>query len=130
MLSGRYRTAMLTRHWDSKGGCCSAPDCADLETLEHILVFCPYYNQTRLKLRRLWKSSTNADILQLVSLALSGPPLDLVQFILDPSVNPSVITLTQVYGSEPLLLIFYLTRTWCFSIHRERAKLLGRFKFD
>ena len=130
MLSGRYRTGVLTSHWDCKGGCCPAPDCTEPETLEHILVFCPYYEQTRLKLKRLWNSSTNTDVHQLASLALSGPPLDLVQFILDPSVHPSVISLTQVYGSEPLLLIFYLTRTWCFSVHRERAKLQGRFKFN
>ena len=47
MLSGRYRTAMLTRHWSSnRSGCFPAPGCSTLETLEHILVSCSYYSQT------------------------------------------------------------------------------------
>ena len=131
MLSGRYRTAMLSRHWKAgQTGFCPAPDCHELETLEHILVFCQYYDETRAKLHRLWTSTSNLHVLQLLSAALNGPPLDLVQFILDASVHPSVIYLTQSYGPELLFTIFHLTRTWCFSIHRERAKLQGRFGFD
>ena len=57
MLSGRYRVAMLTRHWSPNRSCdCPAPECPDPETLEHLLLFCRYYDQSRLKLRRLWES--------------------------------------------------------------------------
>ena len=79
MLSGRYRTAMLFRHWKTgQSGCCPAPGCHELETLEHILLFCQYYDETRNKLQRLWTSTGNLDVLQPVVDALNGPPLDLV----------------------------------------------------
>ena len=69
-------------------------------------------------------------LMDLISEVLSGPQNSLVQFILDASVHPSVITLVQTYGQDILMPIFYLTRTWCYSLHRERLKLLGLFKSD
>ena len=128
--------SLVTDYWEKKlrRDAAPLPSLAyfkpELETLEHILVFCQYYDETRAKLHRLWTSTSNLHVLQLLSAALNGPPLDLVQFILDASVHPSVIYLTQSYGPELLFTIFHLTRTWCFSIHRERAKLQGRFGFD
>ena len=131
MLSGRYRTAMVTRHWSSsRRGICPVPDCTEFETLEHFLILCPYYEDMRDKLKKLWLSTTNPHILQIVSEVLTGPVSDLLQFLLDASVRPLVITLTQLLGDEILRSIFYLTRTWCYSMHRERAKMQGRFKFD
>ena len=125
MLSGRYRTAMLTRHWGSHRTLnCPAPGCSEQETLEHILVFCPYYNEMRFRLQDLWRFKSDAIIAQLVSQTLSGSPLVLAQFLLDASVHPSVITLVQEHGPELLQRIFHLTRTWCFSIHRLRIQLL------
>ena len=127
MLSGRYRTAMLTRHWSgSRSGTCSAPGCMQPENLEHILLCCAYYEQIRIKLRRLWTSSKEPSVYDLLRQTLAGPSHQLVQFILDPSTHPMVITLTQKMGPEPLMLVSHLTRTWCFSIHRERLKMLGR----
>ena len=43
-----------------------------------------------------------------------GSPLDLLQFILDASVHPEIITLKQNYGDVILKIVFHLTRTWCF----------------
>ena len=47
MLSGRYRTAKLTSHWSQRCSDCQAPDCKGVvETLEHMLVACPFYAET------------------------------------------------------------------------------------
>ena len=130
MLSGRYRTAVLTSHWTNKSSQCPAPNCGyPEETLAHILVFCPYYSETREKLVRLW---LNADPkVRLLALSiLIGPPECLIAFILDASNHPHVINLMNSSGSEALRIIFYLTRTWCYSIHRERLKLLKIYNFD
>ena len=130
MLSGRYRTAMLTRHWGSqRTGSCPAPGCSEQETLEHILVFCPYYDDMRFRLEDLWKSKSDPIISQLVAQILTDSPLVLVQFLLDASVHPSVITLVQNHGPELLRRIFHLTRTWCFSTHRLRIQLLRSYPF-
>ena len=128
MLSGRYRTERLASHWSSnKQGFCLAPTCTETqETLEHILINCPSYNETRLKLRRLWLSSPSS-INQLVSSVLQGSPSSMMQFLLDASTHPQVISLAQLYGDQPLQIVFHLTRSWCFAIHKERARLLGRW---
>ena len=129
MLSGRYRTALLTKHWGpNRSGCCPAPGCTDLESLEHLLVVCPYYDQYRAKLKRLWLGSINPCLKALVSKALLSSTNELVQFILDASVLPQVISNVQTHGKELLHLVFHLTRTWCFTIHRERVKLLKLLK--
>ena len=129
MLSGRYRTELLARHWSSnKSGYCLAPTCIQIhEDLAHILISCPSYQISRLKLRRLWLSCKTKLILELLTSLLIGPDTELIQFILDPSVHPHVISLSQIYGSDIIRTVFHLTRTWCYTLHRERAKLLGRW---
>ena len=131
MLSGRYRTALLTRHWSSnRSGFCQATCCLEIEeSLEHILLWCPQYASAREKLIRLWLCTTDPRIHQLVFSLLLGPRLSLLQFILDASVNSTVITLCQKSGTDPLKIIFHLTRTWCYTIHRERARMIGNFCF-
>ena len=101
-----------------------------METLEHLLVFCPHYREARETLTRLWTSTLDPAILVLVLSILTGPPSELIQFILDPSFHPVFRDLTDKLGPAPLFTIFYLTRSWCYSLHKERAKLLGRFQFD
>ena len=131
MLSGRYRVAMLTRHWSpSRSSSCPASDCQEEETLEHLLVFCKHYDHARVKLRRLWESCREPLLTDLITKVLYGPPISLVQFILDASIHPTVINLVQIFGQEILMKIFHLTRTWCYTLHRERLRLLGLFKFD
>ena len=48
-----------------------------------------------------------------------------VQFFLDPTVIPEIIAAAQ---SEPniLSLVLSVTTTWCYSMNRERIKLLGK----
>ena len=131
-LSGRYRTESLCSHWSSnKGGFCLSPTCSNqIETIDHILVHCQAYSTTRDKLTRLWLSSPNPKVQELASQALASPPAYLIQFILDCSVIPLVITATQHDGTDILDSLFHLTRTWCFAIHRERMKIYGRWNFS
>ena len=49
-----------------------------------------------------------------------------VQFFLDCSVIPEVIKAAQMNNSI-LTLLFRATRTWCYSLHRTRLKMLGRW---
>ena len=51
-----------------------------------------------------------------------------IQFILDCSTDSEVITLTQDLGDQVLNHVFAITRTWAYIIHRERLKLLGRWR--
>jgi hypothetical protein len=97
MLSGRYRTELLARHWSSnKQGFCQAPSCTEIcETLEHILLWCPSYQSTRENLMKLWLQFPNPIITQLTRSILESPPNILMQFILDASTHPHVIRLAQ-----------------------------------
>ena len=111
-------------------GWCSAPCCHETEeTLEHILLDCPHYFSSREALSLMWKSSDNLIARDLAVSALMNHPKYLMQFLLDPSVVPDVIAAVQDNGSEVLNEVFHLTRTWCFSIHRDRLKFLGRWNF-
>ena len=92
MLSGRYRTAKLTSHWTNRGSDCQAPGCnGATETLEHILVSCPYYADTRQRLMNLWISIPDPTVKMLALSVLAGPSQQLLRFILDASSNPLVI---------------------------------------
>ena len=53
---------------------------------------------------------------------MSNSRVYFLQFLLDASVLPEVITTVQDNESEVLSDVFHLTRSWCFAMHRERAK--------
>ena len=54
---------------------------------------------------------------------------EVMQFLLDCSVIPEVINCVQQHGSYILNDLFYVGRTWCFSIHCERMKRLCKWNF-
>ena len=131
MISGQYRTAMVSRHWSTnrKGWCCS-PYCIEIEeTLEHFLIWFLLFNTARSTILRLWQGVADPDILELVTSVLRGPADILLRFILDASTHPTTISIGQMQGPELLCVIFHLTRTWCFSLHKERLNLRGKFSF-
>ena len=128
MLTGRYRVAMLTRHWSpSRSSSCPASDCQEEETLEHLLVFCKYYNHARVKFRRLLDSCRWPLLTELIAKVLygPGPPNHLYSLYWMP---PS----TQLSST----LYIYLDRTLfdqnmvLHTLHCERLRLLGLPKFD
>ena len=93
-LSGRYRSENLARHWSTNTeGYCLASTCDhEVETIEQILIHCSAYTKCRLNLHQLWLKTTNPVVLELAVEALSKPPEYFMQFLLDCSSLPTVIT--------------------------------------
>ena len=114
----------------NKDGFCNSVTCTkDVETVEHILIHCRAYSECKRNLYSLWLSTTSPVVLKLVLEALTSETCYLLQFILDCSVLPSVIVATQRHGFAVLKELFHFTRTWCFTVHRQRMKMLGRWNY-
>ena len=129
MLSGRYRTEGLRRHWSSnKEGYCLLPSCSQqYEDLPHILLACPSLQEARDRVWRLWNEHLldKPHIMNIVHRYMATTNPNMTQLLIDPSVLPDVIVLNQEYGDNVLSTLFYLTRTFCYSLHNSRLKLLG-----
>ena len=131
-LSGRYRSQSLVSHWSPNGdGSCLSPTCKEeKETTEHILLDCKAYNDCKSRLYSLWLSAKIPEVHELLLEALTSERAYLLQFILDCSVLPQVIRANQAKNGDFILNeLFYYTRSWCFSIHKARMKMLGRWNF-
>ena len=129
MLSGRYRSENLSRHWSTnKEGYCLTSSCYEaVETLEHILLCCPSYSDRRQLLINMWARTTNPTLKYLLTVFQQSTINVKMQFLLDPTDLPEVVDAVTLEGPELLQQLLYLSRTWCFSIHRDRLKLLGRW---
>ena len=133
MLSGRYRTELLSSHWSSNAdGWCLTPECKGLmttEDIEHILVACRSLDVTRETLQLFTsRFALSNPVLNPILIKYLDPSNPLYcQFLLDCSCIPDVILISQLYGNTLLNKLFYVTRTWCYSLHRARARLLGRW---
>ena len=130
MVSGRYRTDRLVRHFypDSDGNCSICPENVP-GTIEHILTQCPSLSETREKLyEKLNTYNISENAKSLISTAIhSTNANDTVQFLLDCSTTPEVISETQQIGPVILEELFRYTRAWCYNIHKSRLKLQGRW---
>ena len=128
MISGRYRTEALCRHWsDNRNGYCKAPSCYKVNgDLEHLLTACPSLEPVRARLHQMWRDRTvhHPSLRQVVEQVLSSPASVQVQFILEPMAFPYIVSLFQLYGHPIIQHVFYLTRTFAFYIHRENQILL------
>ena len=51
------------------------------------------------------------------------------QFLIDCSVLADVVCAVQLEGNDVLQHLFAITRTWVYSLHKERMKLLGRWNY-
>ena len=134
MLSGRYRTESLCRFWSSNPeGVCLLPLCrtsCSTEDLTHILITCQSLSESRMKLYRMFAdfACRNPPIFEIVNNFLTSQNTTYqTQFLLDCSILPEVIRLRQAYGSDVIEGLFYLSRTWCFSLHRKRLRKLNRW---
>ena len=70
-------------------------------------------------------------VLSLVVISCFAPTHDeekSVQFLLDCSTLPEVIALRQNQGDWVLDKLFYLTRTYCYSMHKARLRILGKWQ--
>ena len=127
MLSGRYRTDRLARHWSrtNPSGLCKLLGCTGKEMgdLQHILLYCPALSVTRSSQLKLWsKLMASRQYLSPIIAPLTLQEGTFVQLLLDPSSIPSVISANQV-RSDVLPCCFYLSRTWVYAIHLKRTKL-------
>ena len=134
MLSGRYRTEGLCRFWSpNQRGLCLLPSCADKqikEDIQHLLTSCPSLNHSRRTLVSHFReySRRQPNLAEIINSFLTSPDRDYcVQFLLDCSTIPSVILLRQAEGLHAVGQLFYLTRTWCYTLHRDRLRQLGRW---
>ena len=134
MLSGRYRTDWLRRHWGAgETGVCRLPGCNHPQAdLEHLLTgACPAIAPTLATTLHHWNNLLlhHPLLIPIVHAALLLPPAPFVTFLLDPSTDPSVISLTQLYGTDLLTPLFRLSRMWVWAAHRQRLRLLGLHLF-
>ena len=134
MLSGRYRTEGLCRFWSTNpAGTCLLPECSHLlgkEDITHILITCKSLTGVRNRLIKFFTSYSNKNpyLSSIISEFLfSANTTFQTQFLLDCSTLPEVITLRQTYGFQILESLFYISRTWCYSLHRERLRKLDRW---
>ena len=117
LLTSLCVTDWHSRHWSAnkEGFCLLCPGKNLPGTLEHLLVTCDALDEKRHLLSKYVYEQTE-DKPQLRSLfqAMFGSSLeDLVQFLLDPSVTPTVISGCQD-NLFTLNEIFSLTRTYCY----------------
>ena len=135
MLSGRYVTDKLSRYWtQNKAGICSIPTCTgqDIGSLEHLLLFCPALSDARESMVELWQAvaTEHQELHSIIYSVLSGQTVEtFVQFLLDCSCFPAVIRLKQNSGLQLVSRLFYLTRSWCHSMHRSRMNKLGLLQY-
>ena len=115
MLSGRYRTDYLCRHWSKhkSGFSLLSASCSTIFwDLPHLIETCPALHPTREKLMSFTRQFvlTTPHQSELILCAMT-----------------EVIKATQIYGPGTLHHLFHVTRTWIYLIHRERLKCLGRW---
>ena len=127
MLSGRYRTEYLTRHWtpSNSNGFCLAATCQDvIGNLTHLLIECPSLHSVRRRMISLWLDKTaSCSILGPIFLSiLFSEPDEMTQFILNPLINEKVQAIIQNGQGPHLKMIFYLTRTYAYYLSREKYR--------
>ena len=132
MISGRYRTQQLCSHWSPQttGFCLLSSSCSStIEDLPHILSTCNALLPAREKLQRFSSSYSEKHPLvkDIVQTFCQPSHPQFCQFILDCSVLPQVILAHQLHGKEILEQLFQLSRTWIYTLHKQRMKMLGRW---
>ena len=130
LLSGRYRVEALSGHWTpwNKEGMCLLPACwktpsSHLGTVKAFLLSCASLSHTTNALEHLTvQFFQKNNILQtLVPECLQNDP---VQFYLDCSTMPAVISTVQEHGEALLASLFKLTRNYCHVLLKARVEML------
>ena len=130
MLSGRYRTCWLRRHWSGdSSGTCKIPGCVGVPgTLQHLATGeCHGLSNAYIRATSLWSTFLKKTpvLLPIIKHYSLGQPSTFLSFLLDPTTLPPVIALSQKHGPEINDQLCYLTRTWLFFMHKERLKLMN-----
>ena len=133
-LSGRYRCDKLLSYFKPS----NLPTCqlncdnpAAVGDIRHLLIDCSSLATRRNFLYHYWDSiaSYNPVVSDLVTTVRLGDADQLLQFLLDCSSLPQVAELCEAYGKGVYFPLFKMSRTFCYSIHRERLKQLNRWSY-
>ena len=129
LLSGRYKTDLLSRHWvkeNPNGFCVLCPGLNIQDTLEHFLVLCSSLMSTRVTILNFWHSFSIEDdqLCEILGSKLRSPTHTLLQFLIDPSTDSDIIRGVQ-QKTIKIEEIYKLTRSWCYAIHRKKLQLTG-----
>ena len=129
MMSGRYRTDYFARHWTmNKKGLCLITGCTQqIGDLQHLLIECSALASARSKAIELIlnKSSMLLPLrIFFESLFQSNAELQYL-FFFQPFSFTYVNYLCNLYGQSIVKSISYYVRTYAFTIHAERQKLMS-----
>ena len=131
LLSGRYRTEKLRRHWSSnKMGYCVYPSCTNLKQIddeEHFLLYCQALNCERRRLcSKIFSYSCDKPVLSnlLTKYLYGDDDLLKMQFLLDASTLPDIISASQLHGISILAECAKIGRLWCWCMHATRLRTL------
>ena len=69
----------------------------------------------------------NPLLLPLIQEITSSSPEVFLSFLLGPSTEASVILLAQAHRKDVVNQLCFMTRSWLFTLHRERLKKLGHW---
>ena len=133
MLSGRYRTCWLRRHWSGNAdGNCEVPGCSPGTpgTLKHIATGqCAGLASATAAASRQWANflSINTYLLNLFRCISASNQEDFLAFLLNPTTHPEVIALAQQHGRGAMEDVSFLTRSWLYEHHRARFRALGLY---
>ena len=58
---------------------------------------------------------------------LQSLPSEKMAFILDPTSDADIILLTQQYGQPFLDMLFYMIRTYVYTLHRRKLIIVGQW---
>ena len=130
LLSGRFRCGSLLRHFypERVSGICEL--CTlEIEDIPHIILpKCPLLFEKANSLLNFAQDTLSATPTAAVifnDIIIHGKDDNLkVQFMLDPTVIPQVITACQS-DNNLIKTILRITTTWCYSLNKTRRKLLG-----
>ena len=128
MLSGRYRSCWLWRHWTAESGACRLPGCGlSPGDVSHLLSGqCPALQDIlATTLRQLEDMlSPHPYLFPPVLAALRDEAC--TTFHLYPSTIPEVFVLCQQLSQKQVLVpLFRACRAWIWAVHRSRMKFLG-----
>ena len=128
MLSGRYRTDQLVRHFSDNDWSCAICPSNVPGDLQHLLLTCSALGDTRARLLRGLTSNSNmSEISKSVINSAFQSIETATQLLLDPSVLPTAISINQTQDPSIFNHLFRFSRSWCYSVHKARLKLLGRW---
>ena len=130
-LSGRFRTDTLLNHFCKENSkfCQLHPEDQQLGDLVHHLLLCPALAERRALIFDYWDSLTASSLpcRNIINTMKAAPVKTFMQFILDCSVLPEVIQARQLHGDIVLKILFKASRTYCYSMYRERLKRLDKW---